>query len=151
MYIILGKKEGDNMDQENKQKKRGRGCLIVVLIILGLITAIIIGFLYLAGKNAKSYDTMDYSNLDLSQLEDGSYVGSEDGGMVKAKVEVTVTEHQITKVTILEHECGTGKPAEAIVDQMVKDNRIDVDGVSGATLSSDVIKTAVYNALMEHK
>lgn len=139
------------MDHDNKRRKRGKGCLVAILIVIGLIAAMIIGFLYYAGKNAKSYDAMDYSNLDLSKVEDGTYVGNEDGGLVKAKVEVTVVDHIITKITILEHDCGTGKPAEAIVDQMVIDNRIDVDGVSGATLSSDVIKTAVYNALMESK
>lgn len=38
-------------------------------------------------------------------------------------------------------------PANAIVDNMVSKNDIEVDAVSGATLSSEVIKDVVRNAL----
>ena len=50
---------------------------------------------------------------------------------------------------ILEHKSGRGGAAEAIADAMVARNRYDVDAVSGATLSSQTIKSAVSLALKQ--
>jgi len=98
-------------------------------------------------KNNFDNSDFDYSSLDLSSALDGTYTGSEDGGIVKASVEVTVKDQVITQVTILTHECGKGKPAEVIVKDIVEQNSLAVDAISGATFSSGVIKMAVYNAL----
>lgn len=42
---------------------------------------------------------------------------------------------------------GIGKPAEAIVEDIVENQSIEVDAVSGATNSSRVIMKACENAL----
>jgi uncharacterized protein with FMN-binding domain len=121
--------------------------LIAVLVIAGIVLIAGISLFVTAGKNAAKYTNFNFSGLDLSNVADGTYTGSEDGGLVKATVEVTVKDHLITQVKILAHDNGKGKPAEAIVDDIVKSSSLEVDTVSGATLSSDVIKMAVYNAL----
>lgn len=122
-----------------------------VLIVLGCILAIIliaIAAMYItAGKKTAYYKNFDFGSLNLSNVKDGTYTGSEDGDLVSASVEVTVKDHKIVKVNILSHKSGKGKPAEAIVDDIVKNNSLEVDTISGATLSSNVIKKAVYNAL----
>ena len=51
------------------------------------------------------------------------------------------------KIRILEHKNERGQAAETIVDQIVSEQKIDVDAISGATNSSKVIKKAVENAL----
>lgn len=126
-----------------------------ILIVFGVFIALItIGFtvLYFTTKKSEAaYNDFDFAGLDLSSVEDGTYTGSEDGGIVKASVEVTVKDHAITKVTILSHDCGLGKPAEVIVNDIVKQNSLEVDSISGATFSSNVIKVAVYNALINNK
>jgi uncharacterized protein with FMN-binding domain len=118
------------------------GAVVVIIIIIGFIV-----MNKNMNKALETYNNFNYSNLDLSKVEDGVYKGSEDGGLVKASVEVTINDHKISKVTILSHECGKGKPAEAIAEDMVSHNSPDVDVISGATFSSHVIKVAVYNAL----
>ena len=70
-------------------------------------------------------------------------------GYIKAVVEVEVRNHQLIRVDLIKHVNERGEPAEVIVDDMVADQRVDVDGVSGATNSSKVIKTAVKNALLQ--
>jgi uncharacterized protein with FMN-binding domain len=121
--------------------------LITIGILFVVIATGIIVLIINMGKNVSAYSDFDYSNLDLSSTFDGTYTGSEDGGIVKASVEVTVKDHVITQVTILSHECGKGKPAEVIVNNIVEQNSLDVDAISGATFSSGVIKMAAYNAL----
>lgn len=116
---------------------------IVILLMTGGIIAMLLSF----NKTSSVYNNFDFSNLDLTSIDDGTYIGMEDGKMVKASVEVTVKDHDITQITILSHDCGKGKPAEAIVQKITEDDSLLVDTVSGATYSSNVIKMAVYHAL----
>ena len=132
------------------KKKLMKGCLITVVAVLLILIVSIIFVINLASKNTKTYDEMDFSKLDLSTIADGTYTGSEDAGIVKASVEVTVENHIITEVKILSHNNGKGKPAEVIVQDIKDQNSLVIDAISGATFSSNVIKMAVYNALNDH-
>lgn len=124
-------------------------------IVLGVIAAFVIviaaGFIafFNMGNKLSAYADNDFGSLDMSKVEDGKYIGSEDAGIVKVKVEVTVKNHAITDIAILQHDNGKGAPAEVIVNDIIKTNSLEVDAISGATHSSNVIKTAVLNALAE--
>jgi len=84
---------------------------------------------------------------ELASLADGTYRGSYDAGLVKATVDVAMTQGRIDKVIIVTHKCGLGKPAEVIVNDVVKKQSLDVDAISGATRSSLVILKAIEVAL----
>jgi uncharacterized protein with FMN-binding domain len=90
---------------------------------------------------------LDRSALELSRVADGVYNGRCETDLVKAEVRVTVSDGTIQDVEIVRHECGKGHPAEEIVKDMIKKNDVEVDAVTGATLSSEVIKAAVRTAL----
>ena len=60
---------------------------------------------------------------------------------------VSVSSVDISDIEILRHECGKGKIANVIVEDMVEKDDVEVDAVSGATFSSEVIKDAVRSAL----
>lgn len=66
---------------------------------------------------------------------------------VYVEVEVSVTEHKITNIKIIEHENGLGGKAEKIVDNIISRQSLEVDAVSGATVSSKCIIKAIENAL----
>lgn len=89
------------------------------------------------------------STPSFAGLADGAYKGYYDGGMVKAEVAVTISGGAMTAVEILKHECGTGKPAEAIVEDVVVNQNLDVDVISGSTYSSKVILKAIEIALTD--
>ena len=55
----------------------------------------------------------------MNQVKDGTYIAESDGGMVKVKVEVTVIDHQIQDIKLIEHRNGKGKPAEAMLEVMI--------------------------------
>lgn len=121
------------------------------LIILGILFGLFIVsgvILFTSMKNdVETYNNFDYSTIDLSAVEDGTYLGTEESVLVKVSVKVVVKDHTIRNVIILSHQCGQGRPAEKIVSDIVSQNSLDVDVVSGATVSSNVIKMAVYQAL----
>lgn len=129
---------------------------VVKKVVKGIVCSVIIlGILFFVmfqGMMKKSEEALNNQvnvAIDMNQVKDGTYKASSDGGMVKVEVEVTVKDHQITNINLLKHENGKGKPAEAMLDEMVIQNTDDVDCVTGATGSSKTIRNAVNKALQQ--
>ena len=53
----------------------------------------------------------------------------------------------ISEIQLIEHKNERGRSAEAVLQNIKEEQKIDVDAVSGATNSSTVIKKAVEQAL----
>lgn len=118
-------------------------CFIVLVVI-------IFGVKYLISvKNyQKSVKELKIVSIDFSKVSDGEYTGSYDVDYISAKVIVTIKDHKIENINLLEHKNGRGKTAEVIPDMVVKSQSTQVDTVSGATNSSKVILKAIENALV---
>ena len=86
-------------------------------------------------------------NIDLNNIPDGEYYGDCNVDFVAARVRVIIEDHRIAVLELLEHINDRGASAEVLPERMIKEQRIDVDAISGATASSKVIQEAVYNAL----
>lgn len=124
------------------------------ILIVVIVCAILIGGAGIAVGNMLRAIKEEEKNLvnvpiELSQVQDGEYEGHSETTLVKVDVKVTVQSGKIVNVEIVKHQCGKGEPANAIVDDMVKENTYEVDVVSGATMSSKVIMNAVNNALQK--
>lgn len=81
---------------------------------------------------------------------DGVYEGSANGLGGELKVAVTVAGGKITEVKVGDHKetPGISDPAiEQVPAAIVEAQSTEVDGVAGATVTSDAIKTAVAAAL----
>ncbi|MEG0366259.1 MAG: FMN-binding protein [Coprobacillus sp.] len=119
-----------------------------VLIGLGILFGIMIIALFSTLMQQKSQiDNIQYTNINMVEIKDGKYEGIYDTKLIKVKVVVEVKEHAIQDITIINHDNGLGEKAEQIVTTMKDKNKYDVDTVSGATMSSLVIKKAVNQAL----
>ncbi len=125
-------------------KKLFKILLIIVLIFLAVILG---GVLIVSSRMISQVNSFDRSPIDVGQVADGVYTGRSETDLVKVEVSVTVSGGVISDIEILKHECGKGHPADSIVNDMITNNAPDVDAVSGATMSSEVIKDAVRNAL----
>ena len=127
--------------------RRNKAVLIVVsaLLVIGLLA----GGLYLKsiGDYKAKVNALTFDEIDLSQAADGVYEGQCDTGVVRARVQVTVRDHRLESIELLEHENGKGAPAEVILERMLQHQTTAVDTVSGATCSSKVLRKAVENAL----
>jgi uncharacterized protein with FMN-binding domain len=124
-----------------------------VLAIASIITLIShVSFNIIALDNYKQAAVqISISDVDVSKISDGVYIGECDIGYVYAKVRVTVQYGEIINVEILEHRTERGQAAERIADDIIDEQKVTVDAVSSATNSSNVIKKAVYNALTGEK
>lgn len=133
--------------KENFSRKRVIMCIATLSIFVIFFSAAV--YLQSVADYQRAVKETDIGSVDLSKIPDGVYVGAYDVNFISAKVEVTVQKGKMTDIVILEHKQERGKAAEAVVTDMISQQRIDVDAVSGATNSSTVIKKAVENALRE--
>jgi len=128
------------------KKRRIRTFLIVFLVLFSL--TLIGAFLFNSmQKGLDQLLTSEMTEIDLSALEDGTYLGTYRQLPVSVKLEVTVLNHDITAIKILEHINGQGTAGEGIIDSVIAEDSVLVDSVAGATYSSKVILLAVKDAI----
>lgn len=108
---------------------------------------VFIGIKITLNRMVDNANSITISNLNMTNIENGTYVGEYTLTPVHVKVEVTVKNHEYTNISILEHDNGLGSSAESITEDIVKNQSLDVDAVSGATVSSKCILKAVENAI----
>jgi uncharacterized protein with FMN-binding domain len=112
--------------------------------LIGAIAALAIGLCSCA-----SVAGGERPNPDLASIPDGTYTGEVDVFIVHVTAEVTVASGLITAFELLEHRCSDhGRPAEALVAQVLEKQSFELDAVSGATLSSKAILNAGKDALI---
>ncbi len=119
------------------------GIIFIVLVVLMVAAVIIIPKLGLPEGDVQ----IDVGEIDLTNVEDGTYQGNYDAGLVKVDLSVEVKDHTITNIVINKHDNGLGKKAEKIINTIIQEQSIDVDAVSGATISSDAIRKAIEEAV----
>lgn len=98
-----------------------------------------------------SADVTSDGDVTLSANE---YLGTAAGMGGDLKVKVTMQNGKIAKVEVLDNKETPGigtRAIEALPDAIVKAGSVEVDNVSGATITSEAIKEAVANALSQVK
>lgn len=121
----------------------------IAVIFLCIVFIGVVGFKTWSAKLVKEARELEDIFIDLSKVEDGTYEGHSELGPVIVDVKVTVKKGKIEEIEIVNHQNGLGQSANVIVDEMVDKNTYDVDAVSGATVSSEIIMNAVNNALQK--
>lgn len=135
---------------EKRMKKKHVIILVAFIVIIAAIFAVSQIMANLEA-NLEQLADLKISNVDLSKIEDGTYDGSYKAFPVSAEVKVTVKNHIITEIVLIEHVNGQGKSAEIIPGKVVEAQSLEVDIVSGATYSSKVILKAIENALVNDR
>lgn len=131
---------------KDKQKKMfWHRTLTLVLLITAIIHITVSVIDFVQYKN--NISDIEITDVDITAIADGKYIGDYDAGYIYAKVQVTVKEGELTDIKILEHGNERGKKAESIVNHIMDEQRLDVDAITGATNSSLVIQKACENAL----
>lgn len=118
--------------------------IVLICVVLGLVF-----WIDYDAQNEIENIKLDY--VDLNTVKDGIYEATVESELVNAKVRVIVENNTLIDVALLEHRHGLGYSSESIVDSMIEENRVDVDVISGSTLSSKIIKQAVNKALISGK
>lgn len=146
------------MKKERPKRKKRRGWLIPA----GIFTLLIVFALVVLIADAparREIAQMEIGQIDFSRLNDGTYTGEYTGkksSMRNVALQVTVQEGRVTGFTILRGALDNeGNPAElnngvtalAYLQTALEAQSLQIDAVSGATLTSKTLLKALENAL----
>ena len=119
------------------------------IVIMAIVTVIMAVVLSLYIKNTGTVPAAD----NAANLTDGTYTSSAQGCLSEVAVTVTVTGGKVTNVAIDasgETPDLGGKAAETLADELTKAGSTNgVDAVSGATLTSNAVFTAMDSCLAQ--
>lgn len=146
------------MNVKDTKKGRGRrraaGCLGVLLVVLVLLAVGGgIGWSFVAREHREAA-SLALNAVDFSRLKDGEYHGAYAGGMYQWRAnecDVTVAGGRVTRVELV----SSSDPGAAngdyqqMMERVVEDQSLQVDVVSGATLTSKAYLQCVENALLQ--
>lgn len=102
------------------------------------------------GYSAAKKSTVTAAPAKGSTYKDGTYTGSGQGFKSTITVEVTIKDNKITDVKVKNQDDTASffdRAEKGVIPAILKEQTSDVDVVSGATYSSNGIKSATANAL----
>ena len=94
---------------------------------------------------------LDIKDVDFNTIADGEYIGICQNKILLAVVKVHVKDHEISDIEILEHKDSYMEQAKQIADDVCSNQSLEVDAISGATLTSKTVLKAIENALTENQ
>ncbi len=112
-------------------------CLLVISVLMYVGTM---------DTYKQSIEDMVINDVDLFQVEDGTYTGAKKTFLVSADVQVTVKNHEIIDIE-LDHQHSRGHGAQLIPGRVLESQSLDVNVITGATYSSKIILKAIEYAL----
>lgn len=126
--------------------------LLKISGFLTVVIAVIFAGMYMfLSNNLEKLVNVEIQDIGIESLKSGIYIGEYSVSPVSATVEVAVENGRIEEIKLLDHGNGMGQPAEIIIDNIVDEQSLEVDIISGATYSSQVIVKAVEDALLKAK
>jgi uncharacterized protein with FMN-binding domain len=119
--------------------------LIYVVIIIILISG---GSLFYMSRGLDSGRELPINNVDLSSLTDGIYTGTYRGGRWTNTVKVTIKDHRISDIKIVD-DIIFSQPAvlDKILGRVIEKQKVNVDVISEATVTSKAYLKAIELAL----
>lgn len=128
--------------------KKKRKFLKILLITLGALAVIFAGFFVYLMIGQDTVSKMAIEDADIQSLPDGVYDGAYDGYRWSNSVKVTVRDRKITDIEVVKGPAFMNqKTVDELISRVIQEQRLPVDVVSGATVSSKAFLKAVENAL----
>lgn len=90
---------------------------------------------------------LEIGTVDLNTVSDGTYIGVCQNKILFAVVSVAIQDHEITGIEVVEHKAAYLEQAEQIAGAVCAKQSLEVDAITGATLTRDTMLKAIENAL----
>ncbi len=138
---------------KEKKKRKGKGCLVALMIVVVLLLLSGgIGWAYVSREHREAR-SLPLNAVDFSRLNDGVFHGAYAGGMYKWRVnecDVIVTTGKVTDINLTTSidVAKENAGAEMLYERVIKDQSLQVDTISGSTLTGKGYLQCVENALI---
>ena len=146
-------------NDKRKQKKRRLWLIPVIVVLLCVVFGLIA--MMRDAPNRQELASLTIGEIDFTSLRDGTYTGSfvgSEGNQRDATVEVTISSGAISNIRVIKGavdasgvaaDIGGGNTVYALFDEVLSQETMQVDVVSGATLTSKAHLKAFENALQQ--
>src|SRR6056297_205122 len=135
---------------KRKGKRKMTGWIITGIIVIIVVIAGGVGWSKVS-KEHQQMRNLPLNNVDFSNLKDGTYKGIFEGGMYKCRenqIQVTVENGQVTSIQVLQHKENRPKDfTDKLFNRVIQSQSLQVDVVTGATMTSKAYLQGVENAL----
>jgi len=131
---------------EGKKSHKKAVIITIVCVVLVIILAIV-GFTLWFTHGLSSYAKMPIKKFDFLKVPDGTYKGSFNGGRFSNTVMVTVKNHKVTDIAILKDVTFKMSKVSQLFGRVIKAQSLNVDTLTGATVTSKAFLKSVENAL----
>lgn len=119
----------------------------VVMIVSPLII-IGIGFTAINALELNKIRNLPIKSINLESVGDGTYNGEAKAGSYVYKVKVEVENHRIVNIEGIDNRKSPYVSyAEGVFTKIIRQQKVDVDAITGATTTSKAFMKAVENAL----
>jgi uncharacterized protein with FMN-binding domain len=119
--------------------------ILSVLMVFILITA---GGIFFLSRGLASGSKLVINDVKLSAVKDGIYNGKYKGGRWTNEINLTVKDHKITNIDLVK-DVLFPKPevTKELLNNVVKEQNVNVDAISGSTITSKAYLKSIENAL----
>ena len=136
----------------NKIKKGGwipvRKFNKIILGVICLLVLIIGGIGFYMTRGLNSGKNMVIHSVDASQLKDGVYKGTYNGGRWSNEVNVTLKDKKITQIDIVKNVVfEKTEVSRELINKVIKKQDTNVDVIGGASVTSKAYLKSIENAL----
>ena len=150
----------NRMENTVTTKKKRRWWIIPILLLL-VLCAVGTAAVLSDAPSRREISALSIENVDFTNLKDGTYIGSFVGtksNLRDTTVEVVIASGSVSSIRILKgaveemgapQEIGKGKTAYDLFDAVVAKKTLQVDTISGATLTSKTHLKALEQALLQ--
>lgn len=121
-------------------RQRKKGYILLTIVITSLLNFLFVAYILRPSK-------LDVKAIDVPAIKDGTYIGICQNKILFAVVQVEINNHKIMNIHVLAHKDSYMKQAEQIVEKVCAQQSLDVDAISGATLTSHTVLKAIEQAL----
>ena len=117
----------------------------VVPYCLTIAATLCVGFILVAFLLRPQ--ALDIGTVDLNTIADGEYIGVCQNKILFAVVKVEIKDHKKIGIEVVDHKASYMDQANQIAGAVCSEQSLEVDAISGATLTSDTVLKAIENAL----
>lgn len=143
-------------------KRKGKFSMWIILIVILGVLVVAAGAVMLAFEpGRREAMAVTVGQVDFDHLQDGIYTGAYQGAkdhLRDAKVTVTVADGEVRRIQVIEgaqakekqsKEICNGQSIDTLFQRVLEAGSLQVDTISGATITSKVHLKALENALKQ--
>lgn len=122
---------------------------VVLAFILFVIVSVGVMYVYMT-RGMDELKEAQVGSISPLSLEDGIYRGALDSGRWTNSVEVTVKDKKITGITLVDDVTfSRAEISEGLFDEVIRKQDLDVEIVSGATMTCKAYLVSLERALVK--